>query len=113
LRIIAGMDRNSVFHALADENRRTILDRLASRNGQSLSELTAVLDISRQAASKHLRVLEAADLVVAVRRGRERLHFLNPVPIHTEVMRWLERFEHTEMRSLAAIAEQAEDRRGR
>lgn len=107
------MDRNSVFHALADENRRTILDRLASRNGQTLSALTAVLDISRQAVSKHLKVLEAADLVVVIRRGRERLHYLNPVPIHTEVMRWLQRFENTEMRSLAAIVERTEDRRGR
>lgn len=107
------MDRNSVFHALADENRRTILDRLAARNGQTLSALTAVLDISRQAVSKHLKVLEAADLVVVIRRGRERLHYLNPVPIHTEVVRWLQRFEKTEMRTLAAIAERAEDRRGR
>ncbi len=107
------MDRNSVFHALADENRRTILDRLASRNGQTLSALTSVLDISRQAVTKHLTVLEAADLVVVIRRGRERLHYLNPVPIHTEVMRWLQRFEKTELRTLAAIAEQAEDRRER
>ncbi|HUV32753.1 MAG TPA: metalloregulator ArsR/SmtB family transcription factor [Devosiaceae bacterium] len=99
------MDRDSVFQALADANRRAILDRLATRNGQTLSALTGVLDISRQAVTKHLKVLEEAGLVIAVRKGRERLHYLNPVPIHTEAIRWLTRFERTPIKALAALAE--------
>jgi DNA-binding transcriptional ArsR family regulator len=71
-----------VFKALADPSRRQLLDRLHARNGQTLSELCERLDISRQAVSKHLAVLEAANRVVTVRRGREKLHYLNPVPIH-------------------------------
>ncbi len=105
------MDRDSVIRALADHNRRAILDRLATRNGLSLVELTGVLDISRQAATKHLRILEKAGLVVVVRRGRQTLHYLNPVPIHTEAMRWLSRFGNTPLKSLAAIREARRDDR--
>ncbi|MEX1179495.1 MAG: helix-turn-helix domain-containing protein [Cucumibacter sp.] len=107
------MERDSVFHALADANRRAILDRLATRNGLSLAALTGVLEISRQAATKHLQVLEAAGLVVVVRRGRERLHYLNPVPIHTEAIRWLSRFGKTPLKSLVALREAAERDRDR
>jgi DNA-binding transcriptional ArsR family regulator len=102
------MDRDSVFQALADANRRTILDRLAQRNGQSLTALTAVLDITRQAVAKHIRVLEAADLVVTIRRGRESLHYLNPVPIHAEAVRWLERFDTTPILNLHPPGHDAE-----
>lgn len=108
---MAFMDRDSVFHALADENRRTILDRLAVRNGQTLTALTGVLDISRQAVSKHLGVLEKAGLVVVQRRGREKLHYLNPVPIHTEALRWLHRFDDTPMAALAEAMRETGDGR--
>jgi DNA-binding transcriptional ArsR family regulator len=73
---------DAVFKALADESRRELLDRLRADNGQTLSELCTRLDMSRQAVSKHLAILEAANLVATVRRGREKLHYLNLVPIH-------------------------------
>ena len=73
---------DAVFKALADESRRELLDRLRADNGQTLGELCTRLDMSRQAVSKHLAILEAANLVVTVWRGREKLHYLNPVPIH-------------------------------
>ena len=72
---------DEVFRALADPHRRGLLDSLNSRNGQSLRELCAGLEMSRQAVSKHLAVLETANLVTTVKQGREKLHFLNPVPI--------------------------------
>ncbi len=84
--------REAVFAALADANRRTLLDRLRTKNGQTLSALVEGLGISRQAVTKHLKVLEAADLVIARKRGRERLHFLNPVPIEGVAIRWLRPF---------------------
>ena len=71
-----------MFKALADASRRELLDRLRAENGQTLNELCARLDMTRQAVSKHLAILEEANLVATVRRGREKLHYLNPVPIH-------------------------------
>ena len=73
---------DEVFKALADASRRELLDRLRADNGQTLSELCARLAMSRQAVSKHLAILEGANLVATVWRGREKLHYLNPVPIH-------------------------------
>ena len=73
---------DKVFRALADASRRQLLDRLHADNGQTLGELCAHLDMTRQAVTKHLAALEAANLVVTVWRGREKLHYLNPVPIH-------------------------------
>ena len=87
-------DLDEVFRALADSHRRLLLDRLAAENGQTLSELCRNLDISRQAATKHLRILETANLVVTVWQGREKLHYLNPVPIHEISQRWINKFEH-------------------
>lgn len=84
---------DAVFRALADASRRDLLDRLNERNGQSLRELCAGLEMSRQAVSKHLAVLEAARLVVPVRHGREKLHYLNPVPVHELAGRWIGRCE--------------------
>jgi DNA-binding transcriptional ArsR family regulator len=84
--------RETVFVALADPSRRLLLDRLRQRNGQTLSELCEGQPITRQAVTKHLTILESADLVVSKKRGRERLHFLNPVPIHALAMRWLQLF---------------------
>ncbi|HEY8595837.1 MAG TPA: metalloregulator ArsR/SmtB family transcription factor [Devosiaceae bacterium] len=97
------MDRDAVFGALADANRRLILDRLMARNGQSLVELCAGMDMSRQAVSKHIAVLEAAELVLSIRQGRTRRHYLNPVPIHAEAMRWLKRFDNARLINLADI----------
>ena len=85
--------REMVFVALADTSRRALLDRLRKRNGQTLSELCDGQSISRQAVTKHLTILEEANLVISQKRGRERVHFLNPVPIHAVAMRWLKLFD--------------------
>ena len=95
-------DREAIFSALADPSRRLILTRLQARNGQTISELGEGLPITRQAVTKHLRLLEAANLVVSEKSGRERLHFLNPVPLRAVAIRWLERFDATPMGVLAA-----------
>ena len=100
--------RDSVFEALADEHRRLILDRLRLRNGQTLTELCERQEISRQAVTKHLKVLESADLVLSLRRGRTRLHFLNPVPIHAVAMRWLRQFDAVKMDKLIAFEPELE-----
>jgi DNA-binding transcriptional ArsR family regulator len=92
--------RDRVFEALADEHRRGILDRLRQHNGQTLSELCEKQEISRQAVSKHLRVLEEAGLVLSQKRGRVRIHFLNPVPIHAVAMRWLRQFDAVKLDAL-------------
>jgi DNA-binding transcriptional ArsR family regulator len=99
---MSGSDRDLVFAALADEHRRLLLDRLRVENGRTLAQLCSGLAISRQAVTKHLNVLEEAGLVLSRRRGRERLHFLNPVPIHAVAMRWLQPFDSL---SLGALAE--------
>ena len=101
------MDR--VFKALADASRRQLLDRLHAENGQTLGELAARLDMSRQAVSKHLAVLEGANLVVTVRHGREKLHYLNPVPIHEIADRWIDKFERHRLRALADLKKQLEE----
>ena len=86
-----------VFKALADPSRRELLDRLYAKNGQTLSELCARLDMTRQAVTKHLVLLEQANLVVTVRRGREKLHYLNPVPIHDIAERWIGKYERSRL----------------
>lgn len=96
------MKRAAVFAALGDSNRRDLLDRLRLRNGQRLGELCEGQAISRQAVTKHLKVLEEAGLVLVVRRGRERLHFLNPVPINAVAMRWLKQFDAVPLDALLA-----------
>jgi DNA-binding transcriptional ArsR family regulator len=100
------MDR--VFKALADANRRELLDRLRADNGQTLGQLCANLDMTRQAVTKHLAVLEEANLVVVVWRGREKLHYLNPVPIHEIAERWIGKFERGRLRLLAELKEKLE-----
>jgi DNA-binding transcriptional ArsR family regulator len=92
------MDR--VFKALADSSRRGLLDRLRADNGQTLSELCEHLDMTRQAVTKHLKLLEAANLVVTLRRGREKLHYLNPVPIGEVYERWIGKYERQRVRAL-------------
>ena len=102
---MSGLDRELVFGALGDGYRRGLLDRLRRRNGQTLTSLAAGQGITRQAVTKHLRVLEEAGLVVTRRRGREKLHFLNPVPISAVAMRWLEEFDALRLDALAADLE--------
>jgi DNA-binding transcriptional ArsR family regulator len=91
---------DAVFRALADETRRKLLDRLRADNGQTLNELCARLAMTRQAVSKHLAILEEANLVATVRRGREKLHYLNPVPIHEIAERWIGKFERSRLEAL-------------
>ncbi len=94
------MDQDSVFKALADASRRSLLDRLRQDSGLTLNELCSGHEMSRQAVTKHLAILEAAGLVVTVKRGREKLHYLNPVPISEISMRWIGRFEEGRMQAL-------------
>ncbi len=93
-------DFDRVFKALGDPSRRQLLDRLHADSGQTLSELCKDLDMTRQAVSKHLALLEAASLVVTVWRGREKLHYLNPVPIHEIYERWIGKYERTRLQAL-------------
>src|SRR4051812_18069477 len=96
---------NAVFKALADENRRAILDRLYAKGGQTLGELCEPFAkaMSRQAVMKHLGILEQANLVVIVWSGREKLHYLNPIPIHAIQDRWIRKFERHRMDALSAL----------
>lgn len=94
---------DAIFKALADTSRRRLLDALNNRNGQSLRELCAGLDMTRQAASKHLAVLEAANLITTVRRGREKLHYLNAAPINDIAERWIGRYDQERVRALADL----------
>lgn len=103
------MDDDAVFRALADASRRQLLDRLQARGGQTLTELTADLGMSRQATAKHLSVLEAANLVSSRRHGREKLHFINPVPINAIAERWLKKFEQQTLNALAALKRHLEE----
>ena len=101
-------DPDKVFKALADAGRRELLDRLHADNGQSLGQLCEHLAMTRQAVTKHLNLLEEANLVVVVWRGREKLHFLNPVPIHEIADRWIGKFERGKLRVLAELKKQLE-----
>ena len=100
---------DTVFKALADPTRRALLDRLRERNGQTLGELCEPLAMARQSATQHLGVLEAANLITTVRRGREKLHYLNPVPLWAIQERWIDRFERPRLRALSAIKRRAEE----
>ena len=84
---------DAVFKALADASRRKLLDQLFKNNGQTLGELCTHLDMTRQAVTKHLRLLEEANLIAVVWRGREKLHYLNPVPLHEIYERWIGKYE--------------------
>jgi DNA-binding transcriptional ArsR family regulator len=102
------MDDDAVFRALADKSRRLLLDRLRHRNGQTLSELSEGLDMSRQAVTKHLDILEEANLVAFVRQGREKLHFINPVPIHEIAERWIAKFDRQRLSALSDLKQALE-----
>ena len=99
---------DKVFKALADPTRRKLLDGLRAENGQTLGRLCAHLDMTRQAVTKHLAVLEQGNLVVVVWRGREKLHYLNPVPIHDIAERWIGKFERGRLRILAELKKKLE-----
>ena len=99
---------DDVFRALADPSRRELLDRLFAKNGQTLNELCERLaesgaSMTRQAVSKHLAILEGANLVATVKRGREKLHYLNPVPIHDIAERWIGKYERHRLSALAEL----------
>ncbi|MFY0563459.1 ArsR/SmtB family transcription factor [Archangium lansingense] len=98
-----------VFKALADKSRRQLLDLLHQENGRTLGELCEHLDMSRQAVTKHLAVLEEASLVAVVWRGREKLHYLNPVPLHDIYERWIGKFERQRLRALHELRKGLEE----
>lgn len=97
-----------VFRALADESRRCLLDRLHKKNGLTLGDLCEELAMSRQAVTKHLLILEEANLVVSQKQGRHKLHFLNPVPILEIADRWIGKFERGRLRALSDLKQQFE-----
>ena len=101
------MDR--VFKALADPTRRLLLDRLREDNGQTLGQLCEHLDMARQSVTQHLSVLESANLVSTIRRGRMKLHYLNPVPLHEIQDRWIQAFEYPRLQALGALKHKAEE----
>jgi len=102
------MDRDKVFKALASPARRRLLDALRAHNGQTLQKLCTHLDMSRQAVTQHLERLEDANLVVTARRGREKLHYLNPVPIHEIYERWILKYERQRLDALRDLKKKAE-----
>ena len=99
---------DKVFKALADASRRELLDRLHVENGQTLGQLCEHLDMTRQAVTKHLAVLEEANLVAIIWRGREKLHYLNPVPILEIADRWIGKYERGRLRALADLKKKLE-----
>ena len=105
----SGWDADAVFRALADPTRRSFLDRLREQDGQTLGELCGRLGMARQSATQHLDVLVRAGLVTVVRRGRERLHFLNPAPLHDIGERWISAFDRPRLEALSAIRSRAEE----
>jgi DNA-binding transcriptional ArsR family regulator len=94
---------DEVFRALADPSRRKLLDELYKSNGQTLNELCEDLDMTRQAVTKHLALLEAANLVATVWRGREKLHYLNPAPLHEIYERWIGKYERRRLQALSDL----------
>ena len=97
-----------LFKALADPSRRKLLDLLHTHDGRTLNDLCEHLDITRQGVTQHLDVLEAANLVATVRRGREKLHFLNPVPLQEIYERWIAKFEKPRLQALHTLKRRLE-----
>jgi len=105
-------DTDVLFKALADPTRRKLLDLLHAHDGRTLSELCAHLDMTRQGVTQHLDLLEAANLVTTMRRGREKLHFLNPVPLQEIYERWIAKFEKPRLKALSNLKERLEKENG-
>ncbi len=101
---------DEVFKALADAGRRKLLDELHAKNGQTLGELCEHLAMSRQAVSKHLAILEKANLVVTVWQGREKLHYLNPVPLNEIYERWINKYESRRLAALSDLKKVLEEK---
>lgn len=101
---------DEVFKALADSGRRKLLDQLFAKNGQTLGELCEHLEMSRQAVSKHLAILEKANLVVTVWQGREKLHYLNPVPLNEIYERWINKYESRRLEALYDLKKVLEEK---
>ena len=101
-------DVNKGFKALAAPERRSLLDRLRADNGQTLGQLSEHLDMTRQGVTQHLAQLEVANLVATVRRGREKLHFLNPVPLQEIYDRWIAKFEKPRLEALSKLKRRLE-----
>ena len=102
------MSMDAVFKALADGSRRELLDRLHAKNGQTLNELCEQMDMTRQAVSKHLAILEEANLVATVKNGREKAHYLNPVPINDIAERWIGKYERGRLKALSDLKKNLE-----
>ena len=94
---------DAVFKALADPTRRSLLDALNEKNGQTLNELCAGMQMTRQAVTQHLAVLEAANLVITVRHGREKIHYLNPAPLYDIYERWLGKYDQRRLETLSDL----------
>ena len=102
---------DAVFKALADVSRRKLLDELHKNNGRTLGELCEHLDMTRQAVTKHLRLLEQANLVAVVWRGREKLHYLNPMPLHEIYERWIGKYERHRLQALSDLKKNLETKK--
>ena len=102
------MDADKVFKALGDPTRRKLLDLLYEKNGQTLGQLCEQLDMARQSVTQHIGLLEAANLVSTVWRGREKLHFINPVPLHEVYERWVRKFERQRLSLLHDLKKELE-----
>jgi len=105
-------DADALFKALADPSRRKLLDVLHAHDGRTLNELCEYLDMTRQGVTQHLDLLEGANLVVTLRRGREKLHFLNPVPLQEIHERWIAKFEKPRLKALSELKRKLEKAHG-
>jgi DNA-binding transcriptional ArsR family regulator len=105
-------DDDVLFKALADPSRRTLLDVLHAHDGQTLTELSDHLDMTRQGVTQHLDILESANLVATIRQGREKRHFLNPVPLQEIYERWIAKFEKPRLKALSKLKRNLEKRNG-
>ena len=105
-------DTDLLFKALADPSRRKLLDLLHAHDGRTLSELCEHLDMTRQGVTQHLELLEAANLVSFLRQGREKLHFLNPVPLQEIYERWIAKFEKPRLKALSELKQRLEKANG-
>lgn len=104
-------EMDNVFKALADKTRRELLDRLFAKDGQTLGELCEYFGMTRQAVTKHLLILEEANLIVTQWKGREKLHYLNPVPIQGIHERWVSKYEHARVAAISNLKQSLESSR--